>query len=202
LDLRSKQGLTLNKALSPDDYNKVKQFFEKYQPTVPFAMLERQPPLMISSMLFELLLPCEQKNGIELKIIDEAYKENKETKGLETLEFQASIFDSIPYTEQANELVKAIDSLEKSRTLMNEMIAAYKDQDIDKLCTLSFNEESGINKYMDFLLYRRNQNWVNQFPALANNCTLFAVGAGHLGGDKGVLQMLREHGYTVRAINN
>ncbi|HEX8277585.1 MAG TPA: TraB/GumN family protein, partial [Segetibacter sp.] len=100
LDLRSKSGQTLHAVLSEEDYGKIKSFFEKYHPSVPFSVLEVQPPLMISSSLYELLLPCEQKNGVEMKIIDEAYKEKKQTKGLETVAFQSGLFDSIPYADQ------------------------------------------------------------------------------------------------------
>lgn len=203
LDLRSKTGKTLRAALDPNDYNRVKDFFEKYQPNVPFSVLELQPPLMISSSLFELLLPCERKNGVEIKIIDEAYKEKKETKGLETIAFQSSLFDSIPYEDQAKDLVKSIDSLEKNRKAMNEMIQVYKDQDIEKLYSLSTNDESSTSNYMDLLLYKRNRNWVGQFSTIGkDSSTLFAVGAGHLGGDKGVLQLLKQQGYTVRPLAN
>ncbi|MDQ6812486.1 MAG: TraB/GumN family protein [Bacteroidota bacterium] len=203
LELRSKNGESLQRALKPEEYARVKNFFEKYQPGVPFSVLELQPPLMISSSLFELLLPCEKKNGVEIKIIDEAYKEKKETKGLETVAFQASIFDSIPYADQAKDLVKSIDSLEKNRKAINEMIQVYKDQDIEKLYHLSTSEESSTSNYMDLLLFNRNRNWVDRFSAIAtNSSTLFAVGAGHLGGEKGVLQLLRNEGYTVRPIKN
>lgn len=203
LDLRSKTGKTLYHALSSDDYNKVKTFFEKYQPSIPFSVLEGQPPLMISSSLFELLLPCERKNGVELKIIDEAYKEKKQTKGLETIAFQSSIFDSIPYEDQAKDLVKSIDSLEKNRKAMNEMIQIYKDQDIEKLYNVSISEESSTSNYMDLLLFKRNRNWVAQFASIAkDSSTLFAVGAGHLGGEKGVLQLLKEQGYAVKPLVN
>lgn len=203
LDLRSKTGKTLQATLNSDDYNRVKNFFEKYHPRVPFSVLELQPPLMISASLFELLLPCEQTNGVEIKIIDEAYKEKKETKGLETIAFQSSLFDSIPYEDQAKDLVKSIDSLEKNRKMMNEMIQIYKDQDIEKLYSLSTNDESCISNYMELLLYKRNRNWVSQFHTIAkDSSTLFAVGAGHLGGDKGILQLLRQQGYTVKALVN
>lgn len=203
MDLRSKSGQTLHSALSPDDYKKVKDFFEKFQPSIPFSLLETQPPLMISSSLFELLLPCESKNGVEMKIIDEAYKEKKQTKGLETIAFQTSIFDSIPYQDQAKDLVKSIDSLEKNRKAMYEIIQVYKDQDIEKLYKLSASEESGISNYMDLLLFKRNRNWVSQFTEIAKEkSTLFAVGAGHLGGEKGVLQLLKAQGYSVRPLIN
>jgi len=203
LDLRSKTSKELSSVLSPEDYHKVKDFFEKFQPQVPFSVLEKQPPLMISSSLYELLLPCEQKNGVEMKIIEEAYQEKKQTNGLETIAFQSSIFDSIPYEEQARDLVKSIDSLEKHRTAMYEMINVYKAQDIEKLYVLSVNDESSASGYMDILLYKRNRNWVGQFAGIANETsTLFAVGAGHLGGENGVLQLLKQQGYTVRPLAN
>lgn len=203
LDLRNKDGQRLQAALTKDDYKKVKSFFEKYQPSIPFSVLELQPPLMISSSLFELLLPCKQKNGVEIKIIDEAYKEKKETKGLETIAFQSTIFDCIPYEDQANDLLKSIESLEKTRKAMNEMIQVYKDQDIEKLYSLSVNEESIVSSYLDLLLFKRNRNWIGQFPAIVKNkSTLFAVGAGHLGGEKGVLQLLKQNGFTIRPLLN
>lgn len=203
LDIRSKNPQMLRSALSEKDYLKVKNFFEKNQSRVPFSVLETQPPLMIFSNLYEMLLPCDEKNGVEIKIIDEAVKQKKQTKGLETIAFQASLFDSIPYSQQANDLVTSLDSLEKNRKTMNDTIAAYKEQDVENLYNLSVNEETVVSHYMELLLYKRNENWVSQFASIANDsCTLFAVGAGHLGGEKGVLQLLKNKGYKVKAVKN
>jgi hypothetical protein len=203
VDMALKDNRTLRDILSGEDYAKVKNFFEKFQKNMPFALLEKQPPLMISSSLYELLLPCEKKNGVELKIIDEAYKQKKETKGLETFAFQSSIFDSIPYEVQAKDLVNTIDSLDKYKKDLGKMISVYKSQNINKLFELTANDSSGTSGYMDLLLYRRNKNWVEQFPGITNNnSALFAVGAGHLGGEKGVINLLRQNGYTARAIEN
>lgn len=203
LDLGMKKNKTLQDILSEGDYIKVKSFFEKFQKNMPFAILEKQPPLLLSSSLYELLLPCEKKNGVELKIIEEAYKQKKETKGLETIAFQSSIFDSIPYEVQAKDLVSTIDSLDKYQKDFAAMIKVYKTQDIDKLYELSANDGSSTAGYMDLLLFSRNRNWVEKFPGIAtNSSTLFAVGAGHLGGEKGVINLLRQHGYTVRPLVN
>jgi uncharacterized protein YbaP (TraB family) len=203
LDFKSKHEYTLHASLSLNDYNKIKDFFEKFQPSIPFSVLEQQPPLMISASLFELLLPCKRKNGVEMKIIDEAYKQKKQTKGLETIAFQSGIFDSIPYDEQAQDLVKSIDSLEKNRKAMYEMLQVYKEQDIEKLYALSTSEENITSNYMDLLLFKRNLDWVEKFSIIAKDqSTLFAVGAGHLGGQKGVLQLLKAKGYAVRPLEN
>lgn len=203
MDFSMKNDQQLSDLLDEEEYEKVKMFFEKYQPNLPFSMLERQHPLMLSSSLYELFLPCEKKNGIELRIVDEAYRLKKETKGLETLAFQSSIFDSIPYGQQAKELVKTIDSIGKFRQSMDEMLAVYKSQDLNKLQELTMHDDSGVSAHIDLLLYNRNRNWVNQFDTIAHTTpTLFAIGAGHLGGDQGILDLLIKKGYSVRAIEN
>lgn len=203
LNLSMKDHKQLSDYLDAEEYQRVKSFFERYQPNLPFSVLERQHPLMLSSSLYELFLPCEKKNGIELRIVDEAYKAKKETKGLETLAFQSSLFDSIPYDQQAKDLVKTIDSIAKFRSSMDEMLAVYKSQDLDRLQALAMQDDSSVSDHMDILLYKRNRNWVEQFDGIAhNNSTLFAVGAGHLGGENGVLNLLKKKGYTVRPLVN
>ena len=203
LDLFKDSDKSLNNVLNEKEYNRVKSFFEQTQPNIPFHVLAKQPPLVLTAYLYELLLPCDHKKGVEMKIIEEAYNQKKETKGLETVAFQASIFDSIPYEEQARELLKSIDSLQKTRQLMDEMLKIYKQQDIEKLFTMSIEEDSTISSHADLMVYKRNQNWVDQFPGIVSkNTTLFAVGAAHLGGEKGVLNLLRAKGFLVRAIKN
>lgn len=203
LAMQQDKGKLLNQVLTPSEYERVHAFFTQYQPAIPFATIETQSPLLLSSAIYELLLPCEQKGGVEMKIIDEAYRQKKATKGLETVAFQASIFDSIPYEEQARDLLKSIDSLEQQRKMMSIMLQVYKQQDVEKLNEMSMDEDSSIAAHADLMLYQRNANWAKQFPAIASQkATLFAVGAAHLGGKKGVLQLLREQGYVVRAIKN
>ena len=51
------------------------------------------------------------------------------------------------------------------------------------------------------LIYDRNADWVTKMPSLmASKPTLFAVGAAHLPGEKGVLHLLRQAGYTVEGV--
>ncbi len=203
LELSSHKNKSLQDVLITEEYNRIRTFFEKFSSTIPFSVMEKQPPLLLSSAVYELMLPCEQKNGVEMKIIDEAYRQKKETKGLESISFQASIFDSIPYEEQARDLLNAVDSLEKNRLMMDEMMKVYRQQDVEKLNEMSMSEDSSMTAHADLLLYSRNRNWVEQFPALASKRSiLFAVGAAHLGGEKGVLNLLRKQGYTVRPVKN
>jgi uncharacterized protein YbaP (TraB family) len=203
LDLTATDGNNLQKVLSDEEYERVQNFFAKHQPNAPFEVLQKQHPLILTSSLYELFLPCHKKNGVEVKIVEEAYRQKKETKGLETIAFQAGLFNQIPFEEQARELVKTIDSLEKFKRSMVEMIELYKEQDIEKLYNITTKEDSTITTNIDILLFKRNRNWVQQFPGIANaNATLFAVGAAHLGGEQGVINLLKQQGYTLRPVVN
>ena len=83
------------------------------------------------------------------------------------------------------------------------MMAVYKSQDLEKLQELTMHDESGVSGHLDLLLYTRNRNWVQQIEAIMQEkSTLFAVGAGHLGGENGVLDLLRKKGFNLRPIVN
>ncbi len=203
IDLTMKENKRLPDLINPEDYELVRAFFMEHQPHLPFHILERQHPLMLTSSLYEFFLPCEQKNGIELRIVEEANRLQKPLFGLETLEFQTGVFDLIPYDQQAKELVKTIEHIDKFKQTMQEMMAVYKSQDLQQLHNLTMSEDSGINGHLDLLLYTRNNDWVEKFETIAwKEATLFAVGAGHLGGEQGLLDLLQKKGYVVRGLMN
>ena len=82
-----------------------------------------------------------------------------------------------------------------------EMMQMYVNQDINKMVS-SMSEEEGISGYEDILLYNRNRNWI---PVMAEKMksanTFFAVGAGHLGGKDGVLDLLSKEGYKLTPLS-
>ncbi len=79
--------------------------------------------------------------------------------------------------------------------------AVANEAEIDQ--AIRDNEQGEEGKYLDLLLYKRNRNWVAQFDTIATKSpTLFAVGAGHLPGAQGVLELLRKKGYTVKPLKN
>lgn len=189
----------LSDLLSAGDYAKVKNYFTKNKVMMPLSMMDRFKPYFITALISESKFPCASKDGMEQAIMKYASKNKKPIYGLETIQFQASVFDSIPYENQAKDLVKMIDSAAKGNDDNDlRMIEVYRNQDLNEMVTLT-SESEGIGQYMDLLLYNRNANWVKKMPGLMKQKQiLFAVGAGHLGGEKGVIHLLRKAGYTVR----
>ncbi len=75
----------------------------------------------------------------------------KEIKGLETMAFQASVFDSIPYEKQAEELLNTIDSLKKSKADFALMLNAYKSQLLDEIEKIVNTPEFSVAENQDIL---------------------------------------------------
>ena len=193
----------LSDLLNAADYAKVKTHFANHASLLPFSMLERFKPLLISSLLEEEGLGCNATNGMELVIMKEAHAQEKKIRGLETAEFQAGLFDSIPYIKQARDLVNYIDSADQYNKLTLELISVYKKQDLQKIDELTRAGDPGINDYMDLLLYNRNSKWVGSLQSLLSaKSLLIAVGAGHLPGEKGLIALLRKKGYLVSPVKN
>ncbi len=197
---------TLRDLLSEKDYDKVKSYFEEKSTLLPFSVLETYKPMMASSLLSEGELPCEGATSMEQIIMGAAKEKGKKIKGLETMAQQAGFLDSIPYKYQAAELVKYIDSAgtdQGQNTLMSQLFDAYRNQDLKKLEDLMTDGDAGMSSFSDILLYRRNANWVLKLKNLmAEKSLLIAVGAGHLPGEKGVINLLLKAGYKVTPVEN
>ena len=200
---RMTNGLKISDLLSTEDYQKIEEYFKNNKSVLPFGMMTRFKPYFITAMISEGIMGCKKKISVEQMIMSEARQYDKDVRGLETLEFQASIFDSIPYEKQAQDLVMYVDSIDRFKAITEEMVEMYRKQEINNMDSLMEKSDPGMMQYMDVLLYDRNKRWALQMPELMLNMpTLFAVGAGHLGGDKGVLSLLKKQGFTVKALDN
>jgi len=201
--MRMNDSKRLSDLLKPDDYAKVKDYFSKHASMLPFGMLERFKPMLISGLIEQQGMECQTSDGMELMIMKEGRPYHKPIRGLETAEFQAGLFDSIPYELQARELVNYIDSADENSRMMRDLVQLYKNQDLEGIDKLSQKDDNGISGYMDMLLYNRNRKWAKELDSLlTKKSLLIAVGAAHLPGTNGVIELLRREGYTVEPVKN
>ncbi|MEO5908878.1 MAG: TraB/GumN family protein, partial [Ginsengibacter sp.] len=79
----------------------------------------------------------------------------------------------------------------------------YKSQDLDSMQSMLAKSEFGSDKYNDLLLNDRNKNWVKQLKEIMKKESVFvAVGAGHLIGEEGLINLLKTQGYKVEPLEN
>jgi uncharacterized protein YbaP (TraB family) len=200
--MNMKNGQTLKALYSEDEFKRVDAFF-KDSLHVTLASFQKMKPSFLEAFLYPKMMPCKNLSGVEQELLRIAGKDHKEIKGFETIAFQASVFDSIPYTQQAKSLLGTIDSMAKYRLFFDTMMTVYRSQKIDKIEAMFNNPEFGMQDGLDFLLDKRNVNWVSQLKGILPEKNIFiAVGAGHLVGKKGLIELLRKEGYSLRPIEN
>ena len=99
---------------------------------------------------------------------------------------------------QADALLEYIDTA-NTKELMTRLTDAYKSQDLEHLWEVFTEQMSGYD--YDNVVTVRNKNWEKQMKELLpKQSTLFVVGAGHLPGEKGMINLLREAGYKVKPV--
>ena len=117
---------------------------------------------------------------------------------LETADYQMTLLYGNSLEEQADALLEMINQGE-SRELMVQLTDAYKSQNLDTLWEI-FQEQMTGYEY-DAIVKVRNLNWEKQMKELLpKQSTLFVVGAGHLPGENGMINLLREAGYKVKSV--
>jgi uncharacterized protein YbaP (TraB family) len=135
-----------------------------------------------------------------------AKKTGKSVIGFETVDFQISVlYTGSTIERQKQQLFCMIDNAEYSVAMLKELVGAYFAQDMAKLYEIS-EEKRGDGcdstpEEDEALIFGRNADWVEKMPAImADKATLFVVGAAHLPGERGVLELLEKQGYTVEAV--
>lgn len=203
--MKMRNDTTLADLLPKDDYEKVKTYFKDNSGFIPFSMLETFKPLLAASMIMEQQAgQCANMISMEQLVMQEAKKNGVGIKGMETMDYQLGIFDSIPYSFQAKQLVKMVEGNAKdSSDEMQELTDAYRNQQLDKMEELTKKEDMGIQNFTDLLLYNRNAAWAKKIEGMVSEKSLvIAVGAGHLPGERGVINLLRKAGYKVEPVRN
>jgi uncharacterized protein YbaP (TraB family) len=194
-----KDGVTLSKLLDSLHYKKIKNFFSDSL-HMSMTMIEKMKPTFSSSLVYPFMMTCKSTDGIEMELIKISKAQQKETYGFETIEFQSSIFDNIPYHEQVAELYNMIDSIDVYKLNFIKMLSLYKSQRLDEI-EKSFDDEQGFEEHKDVMLTNRNKNWLSQLKIILPKSNIFiAVGAGHLAGDNGLIQLLKNEGYTLKPL--
>ena len=192
-------GNELKKLITAADYSKLSQFY-KDSVGISLAMFEKVKPFVLMGPLFNAVLAC-QPQSYEMSLVDLAKKQKEEVIGLETIDEQMALFDSVPYKDQMKVILAMIDSLPQARNEFKGLIELYKSQNINELYKMTLKSEFDLDGNEELLLFARNQKWIARIQKIiTDKPTFFAVGAAHLGGERGVIALLRKEGYMVRAI--
>ena len=198
---------TLDKLFSREDYAIVEKVFDKYFGSmgVKLSQMNMLKPSAISMQMQAMQAVKYFPNFNENELIDMAVQTRanemgRPSIGLETIEEQTAMLFDAPLSEQAEDLLDACKKDDYFMVQSSALVEAYMAQDLAKIESIMTDPEMGGDdaEAMDALIYDRNRNWVEKLvKMMPERAALVCVGAGHLPGDQGLLQLLRDRGYTV-----
>jgi uncharacterized protein YbaP (TraB family) len=192
-------GMTLDKLLTEEEYSKLSEKLQSIQGAPPIAMVNGFKPFMVATMMLSEYVGS-QPASFEMTLMSIASAREMPISGLETIESQMAIFDSIPYESQAEDLMEMVEEGHEMKALFADMVAQYKAEEINALYKTT-EEYTDSDDEMRFMLHNRNFNWAEVLEDRLGEKTLFiAVGAAHLGGEEGVINLLKEQGYQVTPV--
>ncbi len=196
-----KNGTTMKGLFSNEDYVIISKFV-KDQMGIPLEALGDIKPFFISAMFYPKLMNCPVQS-YENALMALAHEQKEEVFGLETFEEQLNVFDEIPYEDQATDLLRSVkDNLSYDKDAFSQMLALYNAEDIEGM-DMMMKEDKNLSttKHRATMLDDRNKNWISKIEAFSKEqATFYGVGAGHLAGENGVINLLRKEGYTVKAV--
>lgn len=185
--------------MSTVDYQRLESFM-KDSIGMPMFLLNKMKPFTIMSMMYTKLLPCNKSASYEETLMKLAKKQNKQVMGLESIEDQMAIFDQIPDTMETRMLMSLIDDFHGQKAAFANMVSAYLQKDLNKLGQM-ISESPDIDGFEDLLLAKRNRKWIPvMMKQMKQSSCVFAVGAGHLPGEDGVINLLRNEGFIVSPV--
>ena len=175
------------------------------------GQMGKMTPMALSTQLQLVQYMKLTPNFNPMKLIDAhfqnvAKKAGKTIAGLETVEFQIeTLYKGTEIERQKQQLLCMVDNDEYYALQMKELSAAYFAQDMQALLEITDEKMGNLcdstPQEEEALIYGRNAAWVEKMPAMMGEAsTLFVVGAAHLPGEKGVLELLKAKGYTVEAV--
>lgn len=210
------KGMTIDSLLTTEQMDRLNAFMRQLMgvdlthPMVAGQMKGLTPSALTTQ--FTVLLALKKNPMLDIQnLLDAAFQKkaaalNKPIGGLENMDLQVKVlYGSKTLERQAEELMCLVDHAE-FYTQVTELLAdAFYSQNLEAIqaaADLKLNSSCDARpEEEEALIYGRNADWVNKMPTIMQqNATFFAVGAAHLPGEKGMIQLLQKAGYTVEAV--
>lgn len=185
----------LSKKLTPEQLSKLDALLKK-SAGMTVQQVDAFSLMSVMSLILSKSFECTDMKFYELDFIASAKKRKEQIGGLETIKSQFKSFEDA-YSD--NEMIAMLE--ESDTELMNEMVAAYKQEKLEDLYKIITADNVMNDKAKKYMLYERNINWVKVLPEMMKKESLFvAVGSAHLAGDLGLINLLKKAGYTVKPV--
>lgn len=197
------QGTVLKDVLDDAVYAKTEQHMGTLG--VDLGALERFEPWFLAITALDLgmrKLGYQSERGVEQYVVGRARATGKEIVGLETIEFQMGLFDSLPPEQQQALLEQTLDELDEGAAVLDQMVGAWRAGELESLSSELFEEFASYPGLYEKLVTKRNNSWVPLLEGMLadGGHQLVVVGALHLVGPGNVIELLKKRGHEVERL--
>jgi uncharacterized protein len=196
----SADGTMLHQSVSEETYQAVAKRAKELD--IDIRVLSPFKPWVIAMMMAAIKLQqlgFEPSLGVDRHLAERARQTDKPTAGLETAEFQLDLFDRFSAKEQELLLRQSMDEMDHVERNVTAIVQAWKSGDVG---AVERHLLVGMRDYPEIhrkVIDDRNQRWLPQIENLLSRGenALIVVGAAHLVGKNGIIELLKDRGYRV-----
>jgi hypothetical protein len=193
-------GTTLKDHISSEAYAKAEKFCrERKYPLELYRLFK--PALFVMTLTVQEMnrIGADPQKGVDYFFKEKALQDGKATGSLETVDQQLGILLSMEAIVGNDQILESIDEFKQIETAWGEYLAAWRKGNEPKMEELYINGLKLYPKLYQTIVVDRNNKWVRDIKNCLNDSgnTMVIVGAAHLVGPDGLVNLLRKQGYKV-----
>jgi uncharacterized protein len=196
----NRDGKTLQQNVSPETYSLAEKRAQELGIDIR-ALSPLKPWIVALTMTAVQLqkLGFDPKHGVDRYLAERAIKSGKTIAGLETVAFQIGLIDDLSERDQEAMLRQSLKEMDRLDSGLDQIVRAWSTGDVDSLEALLLNGMREYPAVYQKVIVDRNRRWLPEIEKMIERgeSTLIVVGAGHLVGKDGVVELLKARGYTV-----
>ena len=196
-------GRLLNQVISPELYQELKQYL-KERGLFPNLFIGMKPAGVMLTMLgIEFQRLGISADGADIVYYRKAVADGKQTQGLESIQEHIKFVAELGEGNEEQYLKQTLEDIKETESMMRDMVRAWKEGDVSALEHLVITEmQRDYPEVFQTLLIDRNLHWLPQIEQMMSTpeTEIVLVGAAHLIGQKGILKMLENQGYTIEQL--
>ncbi len=199
--LMARSGQRVSDLCSKEEQELVYAFFKKH-----FAFEELITngfiPIALNTLVLDVFSESDTTGAIDQLLQNDFKQQGKPVYALESVKFQADLLTGMPIEKQKESLIETLSDLDSIARSLHELDSVYMNQDLEGIALLLNDLESEEYLSKELLNDARNLKMMEKLPTMMEKeSLLIAVGAAHLGGEEGLITLLRKKGYVVKPVN-
>jgi uncharacterized protein YbaP (TraB family) len=196
---------SLEKHISAETYGLLQKESDRFG--LPPWIINKQKPWFLALTLTSLQLVksgFDPNYGIDVHFLSKA-PGKKKIKEIESIDYQIGLLSGFSDSDQEAFLRYTLNELHSLGKEADRLMHAWKTgntEELESIVSKSINQEIGISSVYEKLIYERNRNMASKIGEFleTKETHFIIVGAGHLVGNKGIINMLRQRGYRTEQL--